>query len=146
MGLIVVILPCILVAKLNKAKTRFLRDPGYLNSIKTYKARFIANSSSCIVNTLSYCCQKHVIKYYERVYVRSSKIPIWSIKNSGEVLDKLGFNATSLSTYDFSTLYTTLPHKLIKDKHIDLIEKTSKEKVLLTLYVTTETHFHFGKA
>ena len=34
-------------------------------------------------------------------------------KNSGEVLNKLkyrGFRATSLSTYDFSTLYTTLPH------------------------------------
>ena len=24
------------------------------------------------------------------------------------------FNVTSLSTYDFSTLYTTLPHSLIK--------------------------------
>ena len=43
----------------------------------------------------------------------------WSIKNSGEVLNKLksrGFRATSLSTYDFSTLYTTLPHNLIKEK------------------------------
>ena len=30
----------------------------------------------------------------------------------------------SLSTYDFSTLYTTLPHNLIKDKLIDLIEST----------------------
>ena len=49
---------------------------------------------------------------------------IFSIKNSGEILDKLkarDFNATSLSTYDFSTLYTTLPHNLIKDKLIDLI-------------------------
>ena len=26
--------------------------------------------------------------------------------------------------YDFSTLYTTLPHNLIKDKLIDLIERT----------------------
>ena len=34
------------------------------------------------------------------------------------------FNATSLSTYDISTLYTTLPHNLIKDKLIDLIERT----------------------
>ena len=42
-------------------------------------------------------------------------------------LDKLkarDFNATSLSTYDFSTLYTTLPYNLIKDKLIDLIERT----------------------
>ena len=51
----------------------------------------------------------------------------WSIKNSDEILDTLkarDFNATSLSTYDFSTLYTTLPHNAIKDKLIDLIERT----------------------
>ena len=42
----------------------------------------------------------------------------WSIKKSGEVLSKLkdrGFKATSLSIYDFPTLYTTLPHNLIKE-------------------------------
>ena len=43
----------------------------------------------------------------------------WSIKNSGVVLSKLksrGFRATSLSTYDFSTLYTILNYNLIKEK------------------------------
>ena len=30
----------------------------------------------------------------------------------------------SLSTYDFFTLYTTLPHNLIKEKLLDLIERT----------------------
>ena len=42
-------------------------------------------------------------------------------------MDKLktrDLNATSLSTYDFSTIYTTLPHNLNKDKLIDLIERT----------------------
>ena len=29
-----------------------------------------------------------------------------------------------MSTYDFSTLYTILPHNLIKDKLVDLIERT----------------------
>ena len=56
---------------------------------------------------------------------------VWSIKNSGEVLNKLksrGFHATSLSTYDFSTLYTTLPQNLIKEKLIILIEWTFKRE------------------
>ena len=56
---------------------------------------------------------------------------LWSIKKSGEVLNKLksrGFRATNLSTYDFSTLYTTLPHNLIKEKHINLIEWTFKRE------------------
>ena len=46
----------------------------------------------------------------------------WSKKHSGEVLSKLksrGFRATSLSTYDFSTLYTTFPNNLIKEKLLD---------------------------
>ena len=54
----------------------------------------------------------------------------WSIKNSGEVLSKLksrGFCVTSLSTYDFSTLYTTLSINLIKEKLIDLIERVFKQ-------------------
>ena len=100
---------------------------------KPYKARFIANSSSCTTTELSKlltscltAVKKHVIKYCEKVYERSGKNLFWSIKNSGEILDKLkarDFNVTSLSTYDFSTLYTTFPHNLIKDKLIDLIER-----------------------
>ena len=101
---------------------------------KPYKARFIANSSSCSATELSKlltlcltAVKKHVIKYCEKVYEKSGKNQFWSFKNSGEILDKLkarDFNATSLSTYDFSTLYTTLPHNLIKDKLIDFIERT----------------------
>ena len=52
---------------------------------------------------------------------------------------------TGLSTYDFSTLYTTLPHNLIKDKLIDLIERTFREKALLTLHVMTERIFYSEK-
>ena len=47
-------------------------------------------------------------------------------------MDKLkarDFNATNLFTYKFSTLYTTLPHNLIKDKLIDLIERTFQREV-----------------
>ena len=70
--------------------------------------------------------KNHVIKYCEKAYERSGKNLFWSIKNSCEVLNKLksrGFRAASLSTYDFSTLNTTLPHNLIKDKLVDLIER-----------------------
>ena len=70
--------------------------------------------------------KKHVIKYCEKVYERSGKNLFWSIKNSGEILDKLkarDFNATSLSTYEFSTLYTSLPHNLI-----DPIERSFKRE------------------
>ena len=103
---------------------------------RPYKARFIANSSSCTTTELSKlltscltAIKSHVIRYCETVYETSNKNWFWSIKNSGKVLNKLkcrGLRATSLSTYDFSTLYTTLPHNLIKEKLLDLIEWTFK--------------------
>ena len=84
---------------------------------RPYKARFIANSCTTteLSKLLNFCLtavKSHVIRYYETVYERSRKNMVWSMKNSGEVLSKLksrGFYETSLSTYDFSTLYTTLP-------------------------------------
>ena len=115
---------------------------------RPYKARFIANSSSCTTTELSKlltscvtAVKNHVIRYCEKVYERSGKNLFWSIKNSGEVLNKLksrGFRATSLSTYDFSTLYTTLPHNLIKEKLINLIEWTFKREGSLILPVTKD--------
>ena len=58
------------------------------------------------------------------------------------VLSKLksrGFRATSLSTYDFSTLSTTLPHNLIREKFLDLIECAFKKifKNVGTLYLAS---------
>ena len=43
---------------------------------------------------------------------------------------------------DFSTLYTILPHNLIKDKLVDLVE-FFKEKVLFILHVMIGMHFCF---
>ena len=87
---------------------------------RPYKARFIANTSSCTTTELSKlltscltAVKSHVIRYCEKGQV---KICFWTIINSG------------LSTYDFSTLCTTLPHNLIKDKLINLIEWTFKRE------------------
>ena len=46
-----------------------------------------------------------------------------------------------MSTYDFSTLYTTLPHNLIEDKLIDLIERTFQREGSPYPHVMTEMHF-----
>ena len=97
-----------------------------------YKSRFIANSSPSTTTELSIlltscltAIKNHVIKYCTTVYERNGKT-FRSKKNSGEILNKLksSFLASGLSTYDFSTLYTTLPHKLIKEKLTELIEQT----------------------
>ena len=100
---------------------------------RPYKARFFANSSSCTTTVLpkllTSCLtavKKHWIRYYDTVYERDGINYFWSIKNSNDVLNKFkskNFQAFKLSTYDFSTLYTTLLHHLIKDKFIYLINR-----------------------
>ena len=45
----------------------------------------------------------------------------------------------------FSTLSTTLPYNLLKINLLILLKEPSIEKALLTLYVTTETHFLLQK-
>ena len=103
-----------------KTKGGFLHSIGYLNYTNNH-IRFdllLILPRSRLPNykkLLAFCLpniKNHVIKYCEKVYERSGKNLFWSFKNSCEILNKLksrGFHASSLSTYDFSTLYTTLP-------------------------------------
>ena len=95
--------------------------------------------TSCLI-----AIKNHVIKYYTTVYERNGKNLFWSIKNSGEILNKLksrGFLASGLSTYDFSTLYTTLPHNLIKEKLTELIEQTFNREGSLYLACNDKNAF-----
>ena len=101
---------------------------------RPYKSCFINNSSSCNTTELSLiltscltAIKNHVIKYCETVYERNGKNLFLSIKNSGEILNKLkskGFLAYCVSTYDYYTLFTKLPHNLIKERLTELIEQT----------------------
>ena len=94
----------------------------YLHRLPSPDKQFSILLTSCLT-----AIKNHVIKYCTTVYKRNGKNLFWSIKNSGEILNKLksrGFLASGLSTYDFSTLYTTLPHNLIKEKLAEFIEQT----------------------
>ena len=62
---------------------------------RPYKARFIANSSSCTTTVLSKlltscltAVKKHWIRYYDTVYERDGINYFLSIKNSNDVLNK----------------------------------------------------------
>ena len=54
----------------------------------------------------------------------------------------MGFLASGLSTYDFSTLYTTLPHNLINEKPTELIEQTFNREGSL-YFACNECLFYF---
>ena len=65
-------------------------------------------------------------------------------KNSTAILNKLKtkcFQASTISTYDFSTLYTTLPHNLIRNQLVDFIENTFRREEVLYLACNEECAF-----
>ena len=53
---------------------------------------------------------------------------------------------SGMSTYDFSTLYTTLPHNLIKDKLVDLIERTFQREGSLSIACNDKNAFFTSDA
>ena len=99
-----------------------------------YKFRFIAGayqvSTSPISEDLSLIlkCIKTLFKRYSyKIYNRSGISRFWSVDNSKEFLDKINhLGATSIHTFDFSTLYTNLPLDSIYESLESLIIKMFK--------------------
>ena len=100
-----------------------------------YKHRFIAGSSKCSTKPLSILLTKlptHIKqclqKYCETSYSRSGVNQMWIIKNSKELLEHLqspNFNhITSIKSFDFSTLYTTIPHQKLKSRLATIIRNS----------------------
>ena len=77
------------------------------------------------------------MKEMVKIYFGLLKIQVKFLKK----LKSRGFLASGLSTYDFSTLYTTLPHNLIKEKLAELIEQTFNREGSLYLACNDKNAF-----
>ena len=97
-----------------------------------YKHRFIAGSSKCSTKPLSIFLTKlltHITQglqeYCETAYSRSGINQMWILKNSKELLEHLKSptlnHETSIKSFDFSTLYTTIPHQKSKDRLTSIV-------------------------
>ena len=100
-----------------------------------HTSRFIAGSSKCSTNPLSILLTKllsHIKqglqKDCETAYSKSGINQMWILKNSKELLDHLkspNFNLiTSIKSFDFSTLYTTIPHQKRKSRLATIIRNS----------------------
>jgi hypothetical protein len=101
---------------------------------KPCKERYIAGSSICSTKELSIHLTKILSavkegepKYCETVYSRNSINHMWILKNSQDLLDNLKSRSfshvSSIKTFDFSPLYTTLPHDKLKTSLKETIHK-----------------------
>ena len=94
-------------------------------------SRFIAGSKVCSIKNLSKAFSKalklildHMRKYHRVVFERSGINGFWILDNSLEFLEDLKEKSIDyMETYDFSTLYTALPHNEIKRKFNEIFKK-----------------------
>ena len=67
-------------------------------------------------------------KYCETAYSRSGVNQMWILKNSKELLEHLKSpnfnNITSIKSFDFSPLYTTIPHDNLKSRLASIIRNS----------------------
>ena len=120
-----------------------IQDRVKLDSLQTLALAQLQNFQNYFLFALT-AIKAKFIKCFETVYQRSEKNMNFSIKNLVKYLVNLKievFQGSSFSTYDFSLLYTTLPHNLIKEKLLDLIERTFNKKVSFTLLVMIRERF-----
>ena len=87
-------------------------------------SRFIAGSRICALKPISKAFSKalklilnHMRLYSNTVFERTNLNYYWIIDNSLNFMDKVkDKNLQHMQTFDFSTLYTALPHSEIKNK------------------------------
>ena len=116
------------------------------------KHRFIAGSSKCTTKQLSSLLTKILTviktgleKYCSLKTSHDGVNNIWILKNSTNLLSSLGHlgvhKAISIQTFDFSTLYTSIPHDLLKSRMNNIINNAFKHKNGATRY----THIKVGR-
>ena len=94
----------------------------------------------CLVRRFVLACMKfNILTRCVHVPGHSNTLP--DLISSKSKLKSRGFLASSLSTFDFSTLYTTLPHNLIKEKLTELIEQTFNREGSLYLACNDKNAF-----
>ena len=103
------------------------------------KYSFIAGSSKCTKKQLSSLLTKILtviktgLEKYCRIKTSHNEVnSMWILKNSTNLLSSLGHlgvhKATSIQTFDFSILYTSIPHDLLKSRMNNIINNAFKHK------------------
>ena len=105
------------------------------------RAKFIIASKNCSTKPLSGVISKvfkmlfkHVEYFHKKIIFFSSYKKFLVMENSFPIIEKLDIIKTRkkvkhISTYDFSTLYTTIPHNLLIKVFSDIIHFVFKSKV-----------------
>ena len=104
-----------------------------------YKHQFVAGSSKCTTKDLSCLLTKllstikdGLVRYCNTKTSSNGVNNMWILKNSTSLLSSLDQldvrTAKSVQTFDFSTLYTSIPHDLLKSRISNLVHNAFRKK------------------
>ena len=104
-----------------------------------YKHRFLAGSSKCTTKHLSCLLTKilstikdGLVRYCNTKTSQNGVNNMWILKNSTNLLSSLDQldvrTATSVQTFDFSTLYTSIPRDLLKSRISNVVHNAFRKK------------------
>ena len=123
-----------------------------------YGARFIAASSKCTTKNLSQILASclslvllHYSQYCEGIYRNTGINCFWIINNSQQVIKILrDINTSSkakyFDSYDFSTLYTSIPHNSLKYSLQILIDEAYKVRGAVYISVNSNGKCYWAQA
>ena len=120
-----------------------------------YKHRLIAGSGKCTTKDLSCLITKilstikdGLVRYWNTKLSCNGVNNMWILKNSTSLLSSLDQldvrTATSVQTFDFSTLYTSIPYDLLKSKISNLVHSAfrKKDRSVRFTHIKVTTVFH----
>ena len=87
---------------------------------------------SCLLTKVLCTIKDGLVRYCNTKTSRNGVNNMWILKNSTSLLSSLDqfdvHTATSVQTFDFSTLYTSIPHDLLKSRISNLVHNAFRKK------------------
>ena len=87
---------------------------------------------SCLLTTVLSTIKDGLVRYCNTKTSRNGVNNMWILKNSTSLLSSLDQldvrTATSVQAFDFSTLYTSIPHDLLKSRISNLVHNAFRNK------------------
>ena len=88
---------------------------------------------SCLLTKVLSTIKDGLVRYCNTKICLNGVNNMWILKNSTSLLSSLDqldvHTATSVQTFDFSTLYTSIPHDLLKSRISNLVHNGFRKKM-----------------
>jgi len=97
-------------------------EQRYIAGSAKFYTKPLSKLSTCIISVIKTGLQS----YYDTSYARAGVNEIWILKNTKDLSEYMQYRSLSscnrTKTFDFSTLYTTIPYSTLKDRLRELVQ------------------------